>query len=142
LDVDRFVEEAFKIDARLRYLAVVDDGFHVLISKMRPGVESLTPDEVQKNFEQLVTPLVMDALAKLEPYLGELYSATLRYRKLLLLLYKQGNRIIVTSFEPEVGDTYIKVVLNKLAHLTSEHLGFLQRLPRPKHDTPPGEKQS
>lgn len=128
--VDRFVEEAFKIDKRLRYLAVVDDGFHVLISKMRPGVEPLTTDEVQKNFEQRVTPLVMDALAKLEPYLGELYSATLRYRELLVLLYKQANRIIVASFEPEVGDTYIKVVLNKLAHLTSEHLGSLQRSPR------------
>jgi len=42
MDAQKFAEEAFRVDPRIRYVGIVDNEFHILFSKMREGVQSVT----------------------------------------------------------------------------------------------------
>ena len=70
MNANKFAEEAFRMDSRIRYVAIVDRQFHVLVSRMREGVASITPEEDDRHFVQLIPPILLDAVEKLTPLLG------------------------------------------------------------------------
>ena len=80
-DPEKFVEEAFKKDSRIRYVGIIDDQFHIVLSKMREGVQSITTEEQERNFVQLMPPIIVDAVEKLQPLLGKLDNVTFDIRK-------------------------------------------------------------
>ena len=70
LDVGRFVEEVFKSDDRIRFVGIVDNELHVLVSKMRNGMTSLTPDVHDRNYLQIAPNILVETAEKLSPALG------------------------------------------------------------------------
>ena len=72
LDVEKFAQEAFRRDDKLRYVGIVDNQFHILLSKMREGVSSVSAAEDDRNFIQLMPPILVDAAEKLQRILGDI----------------------------------------------------------------------
>ena len=122
LDPDRFAKEAFKKDSRIRYVAIVDRQFHILFSEMREGVESVTPIESDRNFVQLIPPIILDSVEKFTPLLGVVESVTVRYEKLLLVFFTRGNYVIVLSFNPDVQRPFMSALTEWVRTLASQHL--------------------
>ena len=110
MDADRFAEEAFKKDSRIRYVAIVDRQFHVLVSKMREGVESITSVESDRNFVQLFPPIILDSVEKFSRLLGVVESVTVRYEKVLLVFFTKGDYVIALSFNPDVQRPFMSAL--------------------------------
>jgi hypothetical protein len=122
LDVEKFAEEAFKKDSRIRYVGIVDRQYHVLVSKMRPGVASVTPDDTDRNFVQIIPPIIVDAVEKFSPLLGVVESVTVRYEKLFLVFFAKGDYVIVLSFDPNVQRPFMTSLTEWVQSLASRVL--------------------
>jgi len=121
LDPEKFVEEAFKRDSRIRYVGIVDSQFHIVMSKMREGVQSVTTEEEERNFVQIMPPIIVDAVEKLQPLLGKLDNVTVRYEKVLLVFFHIQNFTVVFSFNPDVSTPFISS-LSETMRTISSHL--------------------
>ena len=122
MNVEKFAEEAFRKDNRIRYIAIVDDEFHVLLSKMREGVQSLTTEEQERNFVQLMPPIIVDAVEKLQPLLGKFDNVTVRYEKMLLVFFHMRNLVVTLSFDPNVTTPFISSLSESMRILESLYL--------------------
>jgi len=91
-------------------VGIVDRQFHVLISKMRPGVASITTDDSDSNFIQLMPPIIIDAVEKMSPMLGVVESVTVRYEKLFFVFFAKGNYVIVLSFNPDIQRPFMSAL--------------------------------
>ena len=122
MNANKFAEEAFRMDSRIRYVAIVDRQFHVLVSRMREGVASITPEEDDRNFVQLMPPIILDAVEKLTPLLGTVESVTVRYEKVLLVFFAKGNYVVVLSFNPTVTRPFMTALTETMQSLASQYL--------------------
>ena len=121
MDPEKFVEEAFKKDSRIRYVGIVDNQFHIVLSRMREGVQSVTTEEEERNFVQIMPPIIVDAVEKLQPLLGKLDNVTVRYEKVLLVFFHIQNFTVVFSFNPDVSTPFISS-LSETMRTISSHL--------------------
>jgi hypothetical protein len=122
LNADTFAEEAFKKDSRIRYVGIVDRQYHVLVSKMRPGVASVTPADRDRDFVQIIPPIIVDAVEKFSPLLGVVESVTVRYEKLFLVFFAKGNCVIVLSFNPDIQRPFMSALTGWIQSLASQLL--------------------
>jgi hypothetical protein len=122
LDTEAFVREMFRTDLSIRYIAIVDNEFHILASKQREGVASYTSEETERNYMSIMPPIIMDAIEKMRIYLGQLEGITAHFEKVLLVFYRIGNLIVVISFNPEVGTPFYERVTNAFKKLSSQYL--------------------
>ena len=102
MNLDKFAQEAFAHEPKLRYVGIVDGSYHVLLSRMRDGVQSLTNDEQDRNYLQLMPQIIVEAVEKMQPWLGKVDSVTARYEKLLYVFFRAEDKVQLLSFEPEV----------------------------------------
>ncbi len=121
MDSEKFVEEAFKKDSRIRYVGIIDNQFHIIMSKMREGVQSVGTEEEERGFIQLMPPIIVDAVEKLQPLLGKLDNVTVRYEKLMLVFFRFQNFTVVFSFNPDVSTPFISS-LSQTMQTISSHL--------------------
>jgi hypothetical protein len=99
LTIERFVEETFNNDRRIRYVGIVDEKLQVLASIMRPGVKSHTADDIDRRLISVYTPLIVETVEKMQPHLGRMQAVAVRYEKVVMLLYHSGKLIIVLGME-------------------------------------------
>ena len=123
MDVEKFAQEAFRRDSRIRYVGIVDAEYHVLLSKMREGVESVRTSEDYRNFVQLMPPIIVDAAEKLQPILGKLESVTIRYEKVLFAFFRVKKVVVVLSYNPEVTTPFISASSDLMRTLGATYLG-------------------
>jgi len=123
MDADAFADEFFKLDPTVRYVAVVDQEYHVLVSKQREGVVSYTSDSVARNFVSIVPQIIVEAVEKLSPFLGEVGGVTAHYQKALMVFYRFEDLIVVVSFEPEQATPFYGRVTEAFKRLSARHLG-------------------
>ena len=109
-DPERFAEEAFKKDSRIRYVGIIDRSFHILLSKMRNGIQSITTEEEERNFVQLMPPIIVDAVEKLQSILGKLDNVTVRYEKVLLVFFRVDENTVIFSFNPDVSTPFMSAL--------------------------------
>ena len=102
LDIKDVIEQVFKLDERIRYVAILNLQYDLLESKMRQGVESLTPAQTDRNFMEVVTPLTVDSAGKLRPFCGAIKRISVLYDKVLLTIYRTAVHLVVLSLEPDV----------------------------------------
>jgi hypothetical protein len=119
LSVEKFAEEAFRRDSRIRYVGIIDDGFHILYSKNREGVKSIANEDQERNFVQLMPPIIVDAVEKLQPLLGRLDNVTVRYEKVLLVFFRFRNLTVVLSFNPDVSTPFISSLSDSMRTISS-----------------------
>lgn len=122
MDVDKFAEEVLKSDARIRYVGIVDNGLHVLVSKMREGIQSLTSDAADRNYMQIVPNILIDIAEKLSPALGQVESVTIRYEKMFMVYFSLENLTIVLTFEPTIVRPFMSALSESMQALASRYL--------------------
>ena len=121
MNVEKFAAEAFRNEPKLRYVGIVDN-FHIVLSKMREGVQSLTTDQDERNFTQIMPPIIIDAVEKMQPMLGKLNSVTIRYENVLLVFFRMQGLVVVFSFDPDVSTPFINTLSDKMLMLGATYL--------------------
>jgi len=102
LDIKEITESIFKLDKRIRYIAILNHQYDLLESRMREGVSSLTPAQTDRDFMTIAAPLMVDAAEKLRPFCGAIRRVTVRYDKVLLVFYRTAAHLVIFSLEPQV----------------------------------------
>jgi len=102
IDNKEIAESIFKLDKRIRYVAILNHQYDLLESRMRGGVSSLTPAQTDLDFMKIATPLIVDAAEKLRPFCGTIRRITVRYDKVALVFYRTAAHLVVLSLESGV----------------------------------------
>lgn len=102
LETKEITENIFKLDKRIRYVAILNHHYDLLESRMREGISSLTPAQTDRDFMTIAPPLMMDAAEKLRPFCGNVRRVTVRYDRVLLVLYRTAVHLVMLSLEPQV----------------------------------------
>ena len=121
-DVERFADEVFRSDARIRYVGVVDNHLNVLVSRMREGIQTLTSDESDRHYMQVAPNILIDVAEKLSPRLGQIESVTIRYEKLFMVYFRLESHTIVLSFEPTIIRPFMSALSESMRKLGSLYL--------------------
>ena len=122
MNAERFADEVFNSDGRIRYVGVIDNRLSVLVSRMREGVQTLTSDESDRHYMQIGPNILIDVAEKLSPKLGQIESITIRYEKLFLVLFRLENYTIVLSFEPTIIRPFMSALSTSMQTLASRYL--------------------
>ncbi len=99
VSLDRLTE-IFNIDPNVRYIGVLDRNDNVLLSKMREGVASIDPSNGDEQIVSTYPPLIMRAVERLEPILGEAQGLQIPYEKVLLAMYRVHDQLVIVSLNP------------------------------------------
>ena len=102
IDNKEITESIFKLDKRIRHVAILNHQYDLLESRMRGGVSSLTPAQTDLDFMKIATPLIVDAAEKLRPFCGSIRRITVRYDKVALVFYRTAAHLVVLSLESGV----------------------------------------
>ena len=110
-------ENIFKLDKRIRYVAILNPRYDLLESKMRDGVSSLTPAQTDRDFMKMAAPLMIDSAEKLRPFCGAMRRLTVRYDKVFLALYRTALYLLILSLEPQVDQPLLDEIGNAVRKL-------------------------
>lgn len=114
---EKTVGRIFEIDERIRYVGIVDMAYHVMGSKMRRGISSLTPTELDWNFISIVPNVMLESAKKLERDCEPFQIMTIRYRKVMIAIYRGERYTIMLSFEPSVETPFATKLTAELARI-------------------------
>jgi len=116
-DIKEIAENIFKLDKRIRYVAILNHQYDLLESRMREGVSSLTPAQTDRDFMTVAAPLIVDAAEKLRPFCGAIRRLAVRYDKVLLVFYRTTVHLVVLSLEPQVEQALLDEIGNSVRKL-------------------------
>ena len=121
LDVNLFVQEMFKTEPKIRYVAVIEN-FRIVGYKQREGLTLNTPTEIIRNYVSIMPPIMIDSVAKLSPYLGEAEFVIVRYTKVLHVYFRKGNIVVVASFDPDISESLFAKITEGFNRLSRQYL--------------------
>ena len=114
MDFKLISDKIFAIDNEIRYFAVVDREFHLIQSKMRETIPSLTSEEIDSNFYSILPPIIIDGLSKLSPYYGSLTTIGIRYEKVVAIYCPVQDYIFILTLNPRVETPLLDKISNSL----------------------------
>lgn len=116
-DIKEIIESIFKLDKRIRYVAILNHQYDLQDSRMREGVASLTPAQTDRHFMTIAAPLMVDSAEKLRPFCGAIRRIAVRYDKVLLVFYRTAAHIVVLSLESQVEPALLDEIGNAVRKL-------------------------
>ena len=116
-NIKEVTENIFKLDKRIRYVAILNHQYDLLESRMREGVSSLTPAQTDRDFMTVAAPLIVDAAEKLRPFCGAIRRLAVHYDKVLLVFYRTTVHLVVLSLEPQVEQALLDEIGNSVRKL-------------------------
>jgi len=117
LDIKKISENIFKLDERIRYVAILNHQYDLLESSMREGVASLTPAQTDRHFMTIAAPLMVDAAEKLKPFCGNIRRVIVRYDRVLLVFYRTAAHLVILSLEPDTDQALLDKIGNSVRKL-------------------------
>jgi len=82
---------------------------------MREGIASVTTEKQDRDFIQLMPPILVEAAEKMQPVLGRVESATIRYEKVLLVFFRVNSVVVLLSFDPSVTTPFMSALSGLIA---------------------------
>jgi hypothetical protein len=122
LNTEAFIQELFKSESTIRYVAIVDTEYNVLASKQREGIRSLTTEEAARNFVSIVPQIIVESVDKLSPFLGRVAGITAHYQNALVVFYSFENLIVIISFQPEQETPFYDRITRTFGKLSEQYL--------------------
>jgi hypothetical protein len=107
-------EEVFQLHSKIRWVGLTTDKGEVVFSKMRPGVESLTPDEDDKFLLQFGAIMMNGITQRSGPWLGRWEHVTIAYEKTTQLILKLGERYLALTIEKSVQPNEIEQIAKSI----------------------------
>ena len=97
-------DRIFSLDKAIRYVGVVSPGpkYELLESRMREGINSLTPQKTDDEFVETIPLFILGAAERLEKDLGSIQYSLIRYKSVTLVFFKTQEYIITMSVEPGI----------------------------------------
>jgi len=117
LDIKEISDNIFKLDQRIRYVAILNHQYDLLESSMRQGVASLTPAQTDRHFMTIAAPLMVDAAEKLKPFCGNIRRVIVQYDRVLLGFYRTAAHLVILSLEPDTDQTLLDTIGNSVRKL-------------------------
>jgi len=117
VDIKEVTENIFRLDKRIRYVAILNPRYDLLESKMKEGVSSLTPAQTDRDFMKMAAPLMIDTAEKLRPFCGAMRRLTVRYDKVFLAMYRTALHMLILSLEPQVDQALLDEIGNAVRKL-------------------------
>lgn len=116
MEPSQIADVIFSVDENIRYVGVVGPGpdYDIKASRMREGVESLTREEKDREFIQVIPEIILGIANKLEDDLGKIRYSLLCFQKLTLMLFKTPQYVIVLSLE---AGTFARPVFERIKSL-------------------------
>ncbi len=114
LDLKEVTDNVFKLDKRIRYIAILNHKFNLLESRMREGVASLTPAQTDRDFMTIAAPIMVGAAEKLQPFCGAIRRVAVRYDKVLLVFYRTTAHLVILSLEAQVEPALLDEIGNSV----------------------------
>jgi hypothetical protein len=84
---------------------------------MRPGTSSLTPTELDWNFVSIVPRMMLDSAKRLENDCELFQIMTIRYRKVMIAIYRAEHYRVMLSFDPSVETPFVRKLVDELARI-------------------------
>jgi len=103
-------QELFALDPHIRYVGILDETKNLALSKMRPGVKSVTSESEDRHLMNIIPTIVLGAFERLSKYVGDLEVVSAHHANISLFMFYSGGYIIAISAESNAFDT----VLSKL----------------------------
>lgn len=122
MNTESFVQEMFKADHAVRYVAIIDSNYRVIASTQREGIPSYAPDETVNNFMSLVPEIILEAVEKMSQFLGDVSGVTAHYQKALLIFYRFNNLIVAISFQPNVETPFYDRITEAFTKFSAQYL--------------------
>ena len=107
MEIESIVDDLLRVDKGVRYVAVVDEDFHLLASRMREGKMTMTSDQFDREFMSVVPPVIVGGAHRLMDYCGALKGMMIRYEKVVVALFSVGHYVAILSFEPAVETPFL-----------------------------------
>jgi hypothetical protein len=123
LNLEETTENIFRLDKRIRYVAILNHQYDLLDSRMREGFSSLTPAQTDRDFMTIAAPLMVDAAGKLRPFCGAIRRIAVRYDKALLVFYRTTAHLVILSLEPQVEQAVLDEIGNAVRKLELDSAG-------------------
>jgi hypothetical protein len=94
-------EDVFRLHPKIRWAGLVSEKGEVAFVKMRPGVNSLSPEEEDRSFMEMNPLLILGAGSRLSKWAGEVESIAIRYEKIVMYLMRKHERILALTMDKE-----------------------------------------
>lgn len=107
MDFDKIADEVFKIDPNLRFISIVDRDDRVLLAKMRERISPVNVGQRDEDLASTYPPLIMRAVERLQPNLGNARAVSIRYDKILLTLCRVSDLLVVVSYNPAIETPFL-----------------------------------
>lgn len=116
MEPEQLVDTIFSVDKNIRYVGVVGQGpdYEIKASRMRKGVKSLTREEKDREFIQVIPEIILGIANKLEDDLGRIRYSLLCFQKLTLTLFKTPQYVVVLGLE---AGTFAKPIFERIKFL-------------------------
>ena len=94
-------EEIFRLDPKIRWAGLAMPDGTVKFSRMRPGVDSLSPQADDDAFMQLGPQMILALFERFVKYVGEVRIATAEYEKIVMFIAKVKGCYMALTIDKE-----------------------------------------
>ncbi|HKM77196.1 MAG TPA: hypothetical protein VJZ32_12345 [Candidatus Bathyarchaeia archaeon] len=120
MDWNEFAEYVLATDPLIRYVGVVDNQYRLILSKNRPGNVPFISDETDRRYLPIAPPIILEAVEKLEGFVGNLQGVVARYEKLVFAFFRYEDHSIILTAETSAETPLITKVSRALKELSSK----------------------
>ncbi len=116
--VDLTAERIFALDPTIRWAGLATDQGEVLFATMRPGIDTLSPEDTDRSFMQLGPMLLSGVCERLAPWAGPLDIVVSRYQKVAMIVKKLDRMYLAFTISSQDTDKLARI-FESLRHLTA-----------------------
>lgn len=111
-------ELIFNLHPKIRWAALSTDKGEVVFVRMRPGLESLSPENADQAFMQLSPMMLQGVCERLAPWAGPVEAIVTSYEKIVLVVRKVDKQFLALTINREDKEILRELMnsLHSLAH--------------------------
>jgi hypothetical protein len=94
-------DEVFAVNRKIRWVAMASDGGDVLMNQMRPGMESYSPTDVDREFVMLGPLTIIGVCEKYSEYLKGVEYVVVWFGLAVCVYARLGAQILAVSIEKD-----------------------------------------
>jgi len=112
---EKIAKKIFKLSDKIRFAALTSEN-KLIFHSMREGVKSYTPNEVDVDLSEVITPIAAGIFKKFENYFGECEYLAIKFKKvnLFAIPFSKGIVTITTELDYPIENlTEVKKILSE-----------------------------
>lgn len=82
----------------------------------------MVPDEARLNFVSIIPQIILEAVEKLVPFLGQVGGVTAHYERALIVFYRIEDLIVIISLQPNQETTFYNRITEAFRKASAKYL--------------------